>query len=325
MSTLTSTREFGLGVRVRMPRAGTVVTFAAFVAVLLVGGLTTPNFLSVDNIKAILLASAFVGIVAIGMTMIMLSGHLFSLSLGITAAVCAMVFLYALRFGLVPAILAAIIVGCVVCALQGGIVGGLGADPIIVTIGAGVVLEGLSLWLTKGVTVYPPSGEAVYEFLKTPLLGIPFPFYVLVAVTVVAELTLRRTRFGRHVYLVGTSKAAADAAALPVTWIVTGAFAAAGACAGVAGVLLGAFNENATLSIQGTFTFDAIAAALVGGTAIGGGQGSAVRTFFGAIVIATIASLLLLRDYSTGVQLLARGLIVVAAVLMLHLGSGRRS
>jgi ribose/xylose/arabinose/galactoside ABC-type transport system permease subunit len=325
MSAVTSARHPLSGLRLRVPTTGAMVMLTAFVAVLLIGGLTTPKFLSVDNIKAIALASAFVGVIAIGMTMIMLSGCVFSMSLGITAAVCAMVFLYSLRYGLIPAILIAIVAGCVICAPQGGLVGGLGANPIIVTIGAGVLLEGLSLWLTDGVTVYPPAGGADYDFLRTPLLGIPFPFYMLVAVTLVAELVLRRTRFGRNVYLVGTSKAAADAAALPVTWVITGAFAAAGACAGFAGVLLGAFNENATLSIQGNLTFDAIAAALVGGTAISGGRGSAVRTLFGAIIIATISSLLLLRGYSTGVQLLARGLIVLVAVLLLHLGSGRRA
>jgi ribose/xylose/arabinose/galactoside ABC-type transport system permease subunit len=143
-------------------------------------------------------------------------------------------------------------------------------------------------------------------------------------VTIAAELVLRRTRFGRQVYLTGTSKPAAYAAALPVTTIVTGAFAAAGACAGIAGVLLGAFNENATLSIQGNFTYDAIAAALVGGTAISGGRGSAARTLFGAIVIASITSLLLLRGYSTGIQLLARGVIVLGVVVLLHFGNGRR-
>lgn len=325
MSATTSERQLAGGLHLRVPVRHAMVMLTAFVAVLLIGGLTTPSFLSIGNIKSILLASAFVGVIAIGMTMIMLSGNVFSLSLGITAAGCAMVFLYSLRYGLIPAILVAIFAGCIFGALQGGIVGGLGANPIIVTIAAGVLLQGLSLWLTNGVTVYPPEAATAYDFLKTPLLGIPFPFYVFVAVALVAELVLRRTRFGRHVYLVGTNKAAADTAALPVKWVVTGAFAAAGACAGVAGVLLGAFNENATLSIEGNLTFDAIAAALVGGTAISGGRGSAVRTLFGAIIIATISSLLLLRGYSSGVQLLARGLIVLIAVLLLHFGTGRRA
>src|SRR5205823_7311692 len=117
------------------------------------------------------------------------------------------------------------------------------------------------------------------------------------------------------------NKRAARAAAISVAAVATGAFALAGACTGVAGVLIGATNQNASLFIESTYTFDAIAAVLVGGTAVTGGRGSAARTLFGAIVIATISSLLLLRGYSTGIQIFVKGLIVLIVVILVRLGN----
>lgn len=103
-----------------------------------------------------------------------------------------------------------------------------------------------------------------------------------------------------------------------------GAFALAGFCTGVAGVLIGATNQNASLFIESTYTFDAIAATLVGGTAVTGGRGGAARTLFGAIVIATISSLLLLRGYSTGVQIFVKGVVVLVVVVLVRLGTRER-
>jgi ribose/xylose/arabinose/galactoside ABC-type transport system permease subunit len=301
------------------PSGSTLTIIGTFAAICLVGGLTTDGFATGDNAKSILQASAFVGIIALGMTVIMISGNVFSLSLGTTAAVAAMAFLYSLRFGVTAAIILTILLGVAICAVQGVIIGGLEANPIIVTIAAGVIQVGAALYVTGGVTVNPPV-ESSYGFLSGRAAGVPIGFLVFVGLTVILDGILRGTRFGREVYATGENKKAARAAAFNTGRLTAGAFALAGAAAAVSGILLGAFNQNATLSIQGTLTFDAIAAALVGGTAIAGGRGSAARTLFGAIVIATISSLLLLQGYSTGVQILVRGAIVLLVVVLLHLG-----
>jgi ribose/xylose/arabinose/galactoside ABC-type transport system permease subunit len=311
------------GFRDRLRGPGTVSTLTTvgiFVVVVVAGGLTTPGFLSVANAKSVVLASAFVGIIAVGMTMIMLCGRLFSMSLGTSASIGAFAFLYGLSLGLVPAILIAVAVTTAAGWVQGLIVGGLEANPIIVTIAAGVVLEGLALLVTGGTTVTPPPGDTSFTFLNGRPLGLPISFLVFVGLVIVVELVLRGTRFGRHVYAVGENRRAARAAAIGIPRITAVSFAVAGACAGVAGILLAAFNQNATLSIEGSYNFDAIAAVLVGGSLVTGGRGSALRTFFGAVVISTLASLLLIRGYSTGVQLLVKGLIVLVVVCVVHLG-----
>ena len=112
------------------------VWIAILAAVTIYGAFTTTGFLTVSNGKAILTAASFVGIIAVGLTVIILSGNLFSLALGQTAAISAMVFLYSLRFGLAAAIIVTLLLGLAIGSVQGFAVGAWGANPIIITIGA---------------------------------------------------------------------------------------------------------------------------------------------------------------------------------------------
>lgn len=312
------------GITARRPTTSTLTIVGIFVAICVWGTATTHGFATLANAQAILSSSALVGLVAVGMTLIMIGGYVFSLSLGATAAVGAIAFLYGLRFGIAADIVGVLVLGGAICAVQGWLVGCLGANPIIVTIAAGVIQEGLTLDLTHGNTVYPPGNDSSFLFLTHNVAGIPAGFVILVVVAVSTDVLLRRTRFGRRVYAVGENKQAARASAVNLSWMATGVFALAGVAACAAGVLLGAANQNATLSLQGTYTYDAIAAALVGGTSVAGGRGSASRTLFGAVVIGTISSLLLLHGYSTGVQILVKGVIVVLVVALVQLGGRER-
>jgi ribose/xylose/arabinose/galactoside ABC-type transport system permease subunit len=306
-------------------RALTGAATALLALAFLYAAVTTEGYFTVVNGKAILSSVALVGIVAVGMTAIVLSGNLFSLSLGISAAISAMFFLYTLRFGLGLAIPLTLLFGLLANALQGIVIGGWQANPIIVTIAAGSIQEGIAVWITAGRSVFPPEASTSYEFLARPLGGLPFGIYVLVGVALVAELILRRTRFGREIYLLGDSRRAARAAAVGLTRVTAGVFALAGCCAAVAGILLGAQSRHGELLLGGTLTYDAFAAALVGGNAITGGRGSVIRTLFGALVIASVSDLLLLRGYSSGVQIMVKGLIVVCVVVLVHLNTPRRA
>jgi simple sugar transport system permease protein/ribose transport system permease protein len=310
------------GTRRTIP-VSTLTTVGLFLAIVILGGLSTPGFLSVANAKSIMIPSAFVGIIAVGMTVIMLSGRLFSMSLGTTAAVGAFAFFYGLQLGLVPAILITVVLTGFIGWVQGFVVGFLDANPIIVTIAAGVLMEGAALAITDGVTLLPPAGATSYTFFNSRPGGIPISFLTFIVLVLVLEVVLRRTRFGRDVYAVGENGQAARAAAISIPRVTAWSFALASACAGIAGILLASQNQNVTLTIEGTRNFDAIAAVLVGGSLVTGGKGSVVRTFFGAIVVATLSSLLLMRGYSTGVQILIKGLIVLVVVCLIHLGDQR--
>ena len=310
--------------RVRLADAALAVWIGALTVLTVYGAVTTTGFLTISNLKAILTAAAFVGIIAIGLTVIVLSGNLFSLALGQTAAVTAMFFLYSLQWGLAPAILMTLLLGLAIGAVQGFAVGAWGANPIIITIGAAGLMEGLAVWLSHGESILPPNSATSYGRLAQPLFGVPFAIYVFLVLTVVLHVAMRRTRFGRQIYLMGDNRVSARAAALPITLLTTAAFALTSLFTAGAGVLIGATSQNASLLLTGSYTYDAIAAALVGGNAVTGGHGSVLRTAAGAIFIATISDMLLLRGYTTGGQILVRGIIVVVVVVLTNLRARSR-
>ena len=119
--------------------------------------------------------------------------------------------------------------------------------------------------------------------------------------------------------MLGENHSAARAAGLPVEMLTTAAFAVAGVCVAITGLLVAGFARNVNLQVQGTYTFDVIAAILVGGNAVTGGRGSVGRTVIGALIIATISDMLLLLGASTGMQIFVKGVIVLVVVVLLHL------
>ena len=167
------------------------VWIAILAAVTIYGAFTTTGFLTVSNGKAILTAASFVGIIAVGLTVIILSGNLFSLALGQTAAISAMVFLYSLRFGLAAAIIVTLLLGLAIGSVQGFAVGAWGANPIIITIGAAGLMEGMAVWLSDGQSIIPPSDETSWEHLGQPVLGLPAPVYVFIVVTIILAVVMR--------------------------------------------------------------------------------------------------------------------------------------
>jgi ribose/xylose/arabinose/galactoside ABC-type transport system permease subunit len=293
------------------------------VAVLLTGVLvwaafTTPGFFTIGNGQAILTSTILVGMVAVGMTLIMVSGSFVSLALGTTATVSAMMFMALLPWGLPLAIVVTLLLAAATGALQGLVVGGWNANPIIVTIAAAAVMEGLAIALSSGVTINPTG--IGYRLLNERFLGLPLGVYSLVALVIAVEALMRFTVFGRRVYLAGDRRAAARAAALPLARIGMGVFAIASACAALAGIFMGSFNHSASLLLnRGTLGYDAIAAVLIGGAAIGGGRGTVAGTMLGVACIAIVTDLVLLRGYTTGTQIFLKGVVMLAFALAVHL------
>jgi ribose/xylose/arabinose/galactoside ABC-type transport system permease subunit len=315
-------QRFGPLVEWRSARGLFAGLAALGLAALVVLALTTDRFLTVENIKAILSSASIVGIMALGLTFITLIGSLVSLAIAATAVMGAMIFLAELHLGLVPSLAISMAAGAAVTALQGAIVGAWGANPVILTIGAGFLVGGITAKASGGVIVQPTGGG--WSTLNSTPLGVPLGVYVMVALALAYQYVLKRTVLGRRVILIGENRDAARAAGMRIPRITAIAFAVAGASFALGGAFLGAFNKGASAQLEGTLTFDVIAAVLVGGTLISGGRGSALRTLAGAIVIATISDLLLLRGFDTGAQILLKGVLVVVVVLGTFVASGRK-
>jgi ribose/xylose/arabinose/galactoside ABC-type transport system permease subunit len=232
-----------------------------------------------------------------------------------------MVFLTTLGHGLVPALLAATLAAAVVTGIQGWVIGAWRANPIILTIAVGSILTAVGARMSSTKAVAPAS-DAFEHLNKTPL-GVPVVVFALLGLTVLVQLLMSTTRLGRLMYAVGENRAAAVAAGLPVAWTVACGFVVAGALMAISGAFSAASSHTITLEGANQLTFNAIAAVLAGGTSIAGGFGSATRTLFGALMIATISDLLLLRGAEVGTQTLVKGLLVLVVVLLGHVRSRR--
>lgn len=302
--------------RSRTEIATNIVVVAAVLAVVVVG-LSTDRFLTLANAKAIITSASLVGIAALGLTLIMIGGSAVSLAISQSVAAVGMIFLSAQSLGLIPALVIAIVCGALITGAQGAVVGYAAANPVVLTIAASFAIAGVATGLSGGTSV-SPSGRGFDHLNATPG-GLALSVYVLIVLALVVEWMLRRTGFGRTLYLVGENRPAARAAGLAVGRTTTVAWLVAGALFAVTAAFTAAFNTSANVNLGGTLTFDAIAAVLAGGTPISGGRGSALRTLAGAVLIAAVSDILLLRGYSTGIQVLVKGLIVLFVVVIVHL------
>ena len=288
-------------------------------AALCIAALATPGFTSAPNILSLITSLSFLGCVAVGMTFITISGNIMSFCLGATVSAAAMVFMASLGWGVAVAAVLALATGALISLAQGLIIGYVRANPIIVTIAALTLITGGANVITAGRRVYAVSPGA--DFLKGKLAGVPVEFLVFIAVFVVGQFLLSKTRFGRNVYMVGSNLRAATAAGIRTWRTVAGAFLLAGAFSACSGILIGARYGFGDMELAVGFDYDAIAAVLVGGTAIHGGEGSVMRTLLGMTIIAIVQSILLLNGFSKELQYLITGLIVLVAIMLQTMGA----
>lgn len=291
---------------------------AAFI-ILLIDWFVNPAFLTKENLLQIVRSGALIGIAALGTTFITISGHYFSLSVQQTAMFCSISFAGALSFGwgVLPALIATLLLALVLGLIQGYLVG-IGANSIILTLGAGVVVYGMAALVTDNKVVR--TGTDIAEWIgRARPLGIPTQTYALVIFTIIAHIVLTRTRFGRLIMLVGTNKDAAQASGLSVKRATLFAFTIASVAAGICGIFLAAQIGQGRVDQFPTLNFDVIAAVLVAGTAIQGGEGSALRTTMGTIFIALLQNLLLLSGQPYGIRIFLVGLCVVLGVSISYL------
>jgi len=293
------------------------------IIVLLAVIFATPGFLAKPSILSFLTTVSFIGCVAIGMTLITISGNIMSFALGATVGVTAMVFILASNwlgfdFGLVFGLL----FGSLLTGLQGLMIGWVRANPIIVSIAALALIYGLTQAFAEKGTIYADPGIFPAS-VKGKVGGVPIEFIMFVLSALIAQFILSFTRFGRNLFMVGSSFRAAEAVGVNTWRTITGAYLWAGFFTSLAGIMLAVRYDAANMDYGVAYDYDAIAAVLVGGTAIGGGHGSAVRTFAGAMVIAAVQVMLLLRGLRQEWQYLAAGLIVLAVIILQARGNGR--
>ena len=298
-----------------------VAVVGAVVTLGVVGWITTPEFITYRNFQSIVRAAALIGIIAVTMTLITIAGSFFSLSVSQTAAMSAISFAAFLSWGwpVWVAFVSVILLATAVGVLQGGAVA-LGGNPIVVTLAVGAVIFGMVAWLTDNKTMRTGTDAAEWIGKSRPL-EIPIQTWAFVVITAATAIALTRIRFGREVTLVGANRFAAITAGLRPGRIAVYVFLVSSLGAALAGIFTAAQFSQGRLEYFDGVDIDAI---LVGGAAIQGGEGSATRTALGAVFIAALQNLMVLRGFSFGVRVFFAGLAILVSVSAFTLIRNRR-
>lgn len=311
---LTSTRPAlrALPWRLWLTRYGLVIALLATGAAL---ALATPAFLTPQNLVIVLRQISINGILAVGVTFVLLTGGV-DLSLGSVLALSGVVaasLAHPGAFPLAVPVLAGLATGAVCGCCNGLTITKGRVAPFIVTLGMMTVARGLALVVSGGRPVSNLSKP--FAFLGGgDWLGIPVPVLLLSLVALGAWVVLSQMRMGRHLYAVGGNEAAAHASGLDVHGVKIFAYTLSGMLAGLAGVVLAARITSGQPNAGVAYELDAIAAAVIGGTSLAGGVGGIAGTLLGALLMGVINNGLDLLNVSSYYQQIIKGLIIVGAV-----------
>lgn len=286
---------------------------ALLLIIWLVALLSLPDFGNIDNFTEILRQSSFVGITAVGMTIVILLGA-FDLSVGSTLGLCAWVAItLASGHQLLWAIVAALLIGFGIGALNGTLIAFLRIPAFIVTLSMLFIISGYTYIITGGNSALY-TGDKFTQLGNGDIFGIPIPFLFFVACALLAAGLLRYTSFGRYVYATGSNSLAARISGVPVRFTQFFSFALVGLFTALAAILLGARLFTAGPGLEPDFELNVIATVVLGGTRLSGGRGSMLGTFAAALLFTTIANLLNLLSIDAFVQRVIVGLVLLLAL-----------
>jgi ribose transport system permease protein len=276
-----------------------------------------PRFLRTENILNVLTQMFPISVAAIGMTFVIIAAGI-DLSVGgmlaLTGCLSAGLVIYQ---GLHPVLglFAAVLIGALLGLANGALVVGLALPPFIATLGMMGISRGLAFVYTNGQTIFPLP-EA-YRFIGIGRIGgIPFPIFIMFALYAVGHLLLSRTRVGRVCYAIGGNRTAAVLSGIHVGRFNLLFYVLSGSLSALSGTMLISRNNAATADLAEGFELDVIAAVVIGGTSLMGGEGHVIGTFLGALIMAVVRNGLNLLLVSSNWQRVVIGLIILIAVTL---------
>ncbi len=313
MSTAATSTRPSLDWRMLLQRYGLLISFLLLCAAL---SLLSDRFLTPQNLVNVLRQSTINGIIAVGMTFVILTAGI-DLSVGAVLALSAVVAADLVQKGLPAplAIAACLAVGAALGLVNGLIIARTRVPPFIATLGMMTIARGLTLTYTQG---RPITGlPAEFRFLGTGSLGpIPMPVVVAAVVFLLGFLLLDRTRYGQAIRAIGNNPLAARFAGIATRRYIAFVYLLAGFLAALAGVILTGRLNSAQPTAGLSYEFDAIAAVVVGGTSFSGGEGSLAGTLLGVLVIAVLNNGLNLLNVSSFWQPVVTGVVIALALLL---------
>lgn len=287
-----------------------------FIGMYALVSILSPNFFSVYNFGVLLKAITYLGLIALAQNMILLLGDI-DLSVGAIAALSGVITGYAMgQFGIpiILAIILGLVIGTLCGFLNGIIVTMMNVSALIATLGTQGIFVGLTLIITKGAAVTGlPSGffflgqQVYFNFL-------PLAFVIMIVALVIISIVLKRTVFGRHIYAIGSNKEAARVVGLKVNKTKVIAFMICGFMSSMCGILMVSRLTSAQPSIGDGWLMPSVAACVIGGTPLTGGEGSTLGVLIGVGILSVIDNSIVLLGISPYWQTFVKGLVVVIAV-----------
>jgi ribose transport system permease protein len=277
---------------------------------------TDGQFLTRSNLLNILVSSSIIGVVTVGMTFVIIGGGI-DLSVGALVALASVwaTTLATQDYGPVVMVICALLVGMGAGLVNGVLIAYGRLVPFIVTLAMLVSARGLAQSLSDRRTQLV-TADSINSIATTDVLGIPLLVYLFAAVIAVGWVVLNRTTFGRRTFAVGGNPEAARLAGIDVRRHSALLYVISGLCCGIAAIMIMARTTTGSSTHGDLYELDAIAAVIIGGTLLTGGRGTLIGSILGVLVFTTITNLFVLNNLPTEVQNIAKGLIIVAAVLL---------
>jgi inositol transport system permease protein len=285
-----------------------------FIVLVLIIYITTPEFRTVANFINILKSVSVIGIISCGMTLLLISGCL-DLSVG---SVFSLLNVIAISFqqrnnvlGIVLPLVTAVIIGL----FNGLIVTSFDINSIIVTLGSLSFFAGLALLYTNGAIIFGIPDTWFSIIGKSRVLNVPLHVIIFLSIVIIYQILYTETVFGRKITFIGTNARAARIAGIRTGRIQTTGFIISSLSVAVA-VLIYSSRMGTGTPISGIgYEFDAITAIVIGGTSLSGGKGNIFRTLIGVLMLAVIINVLTLYDFSFSYQSIAKGLLILIAMV----------
>jgi ribose transport system permease protein len=306
---------------VRSDAVQRVLALAALVVLIIFFTIASPHFMTQSNLIGIGLATAVTGILAIGVTFVIITGGI-DLSIGTVMTLSAVVTGVVVTNAGLPLILGIAVgigTGTLMGLINGALIARLGIPPFIATLGMLNVARGLALILAELKPIYFNGAPEFNETAMGSIIpGIDLPNIILVFVgcAIIASFVLGRTILGRYIYAIGSNEEAARLSGVRTVRWKASAYVISGLFAGIAGVVIAARLNSAQPAVGFGYELDAIAAAVIGGTSLSGGEGTIFGTFIGAFVISVLTNGLRLLSVPQEWQIVVTGCIVVLAVYL---------
>lgn len=288
----------------------------ALVGLFILFSVISPTFLQVKNLSNILQQISMLCVCSVGMTFVILAGGI-DLSVGAILGMTGGIMAYMMTATSMPfgfAILIGIITGILTGMLNGVMITYFTLPPFIITLASSQIIRGIVYLLTKGQSIYGfPDG---FRMLGRDIHGVPVPVLLMIAVIAISAFLLYKTKYGRYIYAIGGNGQASYLSGINVRAMTIFVYAYAGLTATIAAIIMNARLNAAAPTAGQNYELNSIAAVVIGGTSMAGGEGKISGTIIGVLIIGVINNGMNLMNVSQGLQMVILGAVMILAVVL---------